>query len=42
LTFIRTILLGEKMVRLRDWGRHVTLCSLCEEGLRARHFERAA
>ena len=38
----RSILLGEKIVRLRDWGRHVTLCSLCEEGLRTQHFERAA
>ena len=38
----RTILLGEKMMRLRIGGQRVALCALCEESLRAQHFERAA
>jgi hypothetical protein len=38
----RTILLGERILRLRIDGRRVALCSLCEESMRAQRFERAA
>ena len=38
----RTILLGEKTLRLRIDGRRVTLCSLCEASMRTRSSERAA
>ena len=38
----RTILLGERILWLRNEGRQAALCPLCAEGLRARHVERAA
>jgi ribosomal protein L24E len=38
----RTILLGERILRLRIDGRRVALCPLCEESMRAQRFERAA
>ena len=39
----RTILLGERILWLRNEGCRAALCPLCAEGLRVRHYdERAA
>jgi hypothetical protein len=38
----RTLLLGERILWLKDEGRRGALCSLCADDLRAQHLDRAA